>query len=70
MKERILQYIHDFGSITTYEAFTQLGCTRLSEYIRQIRQDYTVSDEWVTATNRYGELTQYKKFWIEEVQNG
>ncbi len=70
MKERILKYIHDFGSITTYEAFTQLGCTRLSEYIRQIRQDYRVKDEWVTATNRYGEPTQYKKFWIEEVQNG
>ncbi len=70
MKERILKYIHDFGSITTYEAFTQLGCTRLSEYIRQIRKDYAVEDEWVQAFNRYGEPTQYKKFWIEEVQDG
>lgn len=70
MKERILQYIHDFGSITTYEAFTQLGCTRLSEYIRQLRQEYTIKDEWVEAVNRYGEPTQYKKFWIEEGELG
>ena len=34
MKERVLQYIKDFGSITTFEAFTELGCSRLSEYIR------------------------------------
>ena len=37
MKGRVLKYMQDFGSITTFEAFTELGCTRLSEYIRQLR---------------------------------
>lgn len=66
MRERVLNYIKDFGSITTFEAFTELGCTRLSEYIRQLRIDYHIADEWVSTTNRYGERVQYKKYRIEE----
>ena len=66
MKERILEYIKTFGSITTFQAFTDLGCTRLSEYIRQLRLDYVILDEWISTTNRYGEKVQYKKYWLEE----
>lgn len=65
MKNRVLNYMKEFGSITTYDAFVDLGCTRLSEYIRQIRMDYVVKDEWVKTTNRFGEKTEYKKYWIE-----
>lgn len=65
MRERILQYIKDFGSITTFEAFTELGCSRLSEYIRQLRQEYTVVDEWIVAKNRYNEKVEYKKYMLE-----
>lgn len=67
MRERVLKYMQDFGSITSYEAFTELGCTRLSEYIRQIRLEYKVVDEWIHTTNRYGEKVQFKKYWLEEI---
>lgn len=66
MRERILNYMREFGSITTFNAFTDLGCTRLSEYIRQIRLEHNVKDEWVSSLNRYGEKIQYKKYWLEE----
>lgn len=66
MKNRVLQYIKDFGSITTFEAFTELGCTRLSEYIRQLREEYLIEDEWIHTINRYGEQVKYKKYWIKE----
>lgn len=66
MKDRIIQYMEDFGSITTFEAFTELGCTRLSEYIRQIRQERIVKDEWIKLTNRYGEKIEFKKYFFEE----
>lgn len=66
MKERVLNYIKDFGSITTFEAFTELGCTRLSEYIRQLRIEYNILDEWINSINRYGEKVQYKKYWLGE----
>ena len=64
MKDRIIQYMEDFGSITTMEAFSQLGCTRLSEYIRQIRQERIVKDEWIKMTNRYGEKIEFKKYFF------
>lgn len=66
MKQRIIDYINEFGSITTFQAFTDLGCTRLSEYIRQIRQERVVLDETIATTNRYGDRTWYKKFYFEE----
>ena len=64
MKKRILAYIEEHGSITTAEAFTELGCSRLSEYIRQIKKSHLVEDEWIISTNRYGDKVRYKKFWI------
>ena len=66
MKDRIFEFIKSFGSITTFEAFTELGCTRLSEYIRQLRLDYDVKDEMLSRTNRYGEKVHFKRFWIED----
>ena len=69
MRDRILKYMQDFGSITSFEAFTELGCTRLSEYIRQLRINMIIEDEWLHSTNRYGEKIKYKKYWIKENNN-
>lgn len=65
MRERVLNYMKEFGSITTFNAFIDLGCTRLSEYIRQIRLEHKVKDEWETTINRYGESVKYKRYWLE-----
>lgn len=66
MKNRVLNYILEFGSITTRDAFIDLGCTRLSEYIRQLRIDYDIQDKTETGINRYGEKTYYKRYYIKE----
>lgn len=66
MKDRVLQYMRNFDSITTYNAFIDLSCTRLSEYIRQIKLEYKVADEWIHTTNRYGKPVKYKRYWLEE----
>lgn len=66
MRERVLKYMQDFGSITTYNAFIDLGCTRLSEYIRQLREDHNIKDEWVSTINRYDEKVKYKRYWLED----
>ena len=66
MKQKIIDYINEFGSITTFQAFTDLGCTRLSEYIRQIRQERVVLDKTIATKNRYGEKTWYKEFYFQE----
>ena len=66
MKEKVYKYIKRFGSINTFQAFMDLGCTRLSEYIRQLRLDYDISDEWVSGINRFGEKIKYKNYFIKE----
>lgn len=68
MKKRVLQFMLDFGSITTFQAFTELGCTRLSEYIRQLRLEMDIKDEWIVRKNRYGEEIRFKKYYIGEVK--
>lgn len=66
MKNRVLNYMLEFGSITTKQAFNDLGCTRLSEYIRQIRQDRVVLDSIEKGINRYGEKVCWKKYYLKE----
>lgn len=65
MKQRVLNYIIQFGSITTKQAFEDLGCTRLSEYIRQLRCEMQIEDEIITGINRYGEKVHWKKYYIK-----
>lgn len=69
MKNRILNYMLEFGSITTKQAFEDLGCTRLSEYIRQLRIDMNIDDEVLTGINRYGEKVFWKRYFIRKDDN-
>ena len=66
MREKVFNYMKEFGAITTYDAFVDLGCSRLSEYIRQLRLEYKVADEWIKTINRYGRPIKYKKYWLED----
>ena len=66
MKNRVLEYIERFGSINTFQAFMDLGCTRLSEYIRQLRLEYNIQDEWINGINSFGEKIKYKNYFIKE----
>ena len=72
MREKVLDYINKFGSITTFQAFMDLGCTRLSEYIRELRLEYNINDEWIEGINRISKKIKYKKYYMEvnnEVNN-
>ncbi|MBC5648475.1 helix-turn-helix domain-containing protein [Christensenella tenuis] len=65
--EKIIQYIKDFGGITTLQAFKDLGITRLSGRIYDLkRMGYCLKSETVTGKNRYGEKTHYAKYSLEE----
>jgi len=63
--ERIVQYMKDFGSITTLQAFTDLGCTRLASRVTDLkRQGYDIKSEFVSSKNRYDETVSYKKYYL------
>ena len=61
--ERILDYIDRFGSISPMEAFSDLGITKLSTRIGEMRRDgLDFSQEWETRKNRYGESVRYMRY--------
>lgn len=62
-KERIVKYMDDFGSISTMEAFTQLGITRLASRIHElVSNGMPIKKEMVSSKNRYGEEVHYMRY--------
>lgn len=65
-KDRILRHLLDYGHITSMEAIMEYGCTRLSEYIRQLKlEGYNIKSEWKKGINRYNEKTHYVMYVLE-----
>ena len=67
-KARVLRHLRDFGSITSWESFTEYGITRLSAIIYNLKHidGYDFDEEWQTRINRYGEKTSFKKYILKE----
>lgn len=65
--ELILKYIADFGSITPMEAFGDLGITKLSTRISEMRKDgMEFKIESVKGKNRYGKPTRYARYSLPD----
>lgn len=65
--ERILEYIRQYGSISTWEAFRDLGITRLASRIHDIEGDgIHVHRQREAVKNRYGETTYITRYSIAE----
>lgn len=69
-RDRVLQYIRDFGSITSWQAYAELGITQLATRISELKQQgYEFDKERVGTTNRYGDKTHFDKYILREVKN-
>lgn len=63
--ELILKYLKDFGSITTFESYEELGITRLPSRINDLKnQGYEFNKDWVTKKNRYGKSISFLRYSI------
>ena len=66
-KELILQYIHDFGYITSFQAYQDLGITQLATRIKELKEiGYQFRTEDVRTQNRYGKPSHYYKYYLIE----
>ena len=67
-KDRILEYIRNFGSISSFEAYADLGITQLGARIdQQKKEGYEFKTEWENSTNRFGERTDYKRYYLVDM---
>ena len=69
-KDRVLQYLKDYSSITSWEAIQQFGVTRISAVIFNLKKDgYKFDEEWVATTNRYADPVTYKRYILRGSNN-
>ena len=68
--EKVLKYMHAFGSITSKEAMDDLGVMRLASRISDLKQaGFDIRSEFVSSKNRYGETVTFKKYWLGGDEN-
>ena len=61
--ERVLKYMDDFGSISSYQAMFDLGVGRLASRIHDLkRMGIAIATETHYGVNRYGEQTHYSVY--------
>ncbi len=66
-RKRIIEYIKEFGSITTYEAFSELGCVCLPKRISELKDEGYLFDIKVeTGKNRYGDPVNYNRYSLSK----
>jgi hypothetical protein len=59
----ILKYLDDFGSITPFEAFSELGITKLATRVSEmIRDGQRIKKTLMETKNRYGESVRFMKY--------
>lgn len=65
--DRVLQYLQDFGEITSWNAIREFGNTRLSATIYLLRKDgWQIKTEFKTDKNRYGDPVSYAVYKLEQ----
>lgn len=70
-QERVLKYMRDFGSITSMEAFQELGVTRLSAVIFILKEKgHKITSEPMKSVNRYGEKVTFARYKLEDEKKG
>lgn len=66
-KEAVILTLNTHGSITSFEAFTDWGITRLAEYIRVLRKEgVEIITEEQKVKNRFGHETIYAKYVLKK----
>lgn len=65
--DAIIAYMREHSSITTYEAFEQLGITKLTTRISELRRaGFKIKSQVYSGLNRYGKPVTYNRYWLGE----
>ena len=66
-KQRILEYVQEFGSISRREGFMDLGITELSSRIGELEaMGHRFDRKTEVSQNRYGEDVSYTRYTLME----
>lgn len=66
-QNRVLEYIKQFGGITSFEAYTELGITQLAARVRNLEDEgYKFERTRVHTQNRFGEKVSFVNYTLKE----
>ena len=64
-EQRVFDYMVEYKFITSHEAFTDLGNSRLSATIFNLKKKgIVIGSSTIKVKNRFGEKRYIKKYWI------
>lgn len=67
--DRILQFIKDFGSITSWQAYQELGITQLSARITDLKErGYCFRTKCIKQKNRYGDPVHFYEYTLVDCE--
>ena len=67
-REKVLKYIQDFGFITSWQAYQDLGISQLGARIFELKErGYEFEKTRIKTKNRYGESTHYDEYRLRKV---
>ena len=63
--ERLLNHFNEGKTITSLEAYSQLGITQLGARIHDLEQrGHLISRKMIEVKNRFGESCHVKEYWL------
>jgi hypothetical protein len=63
---RVLDWLQSGQTITTLDAFRELGITRIAARIFELKQEgHAVSKRTLTVTNRFDEVCHVAEYFLE-----
>lgn len=66
-RDKVLNYIRQFGYITSWQAYQDLGITQLASRIFELKElGYEFKKTRVNTQNRLGEPTHYDEYRLAE----
>ena len=64
----VIDYIREYGSITTLEAFRDLGITRLASRIHDLKKaGHEFERETISGRNRFGAKVHFMKYTLKDI---
>ncbi len=67
-RQRIINYIREFGSITSKDAYNDLGITQLATRIKELKElGYEFRTEWESSKNRFKETVSFKRYYLADI---
>lgn len=65
-RQLVLDYMHQFGSITQHQASLDLGVSRLASRVSELKKmGVPIVSEFEPVTNRFGEVCHVKRYRVE-----